>query len=316
MSINPSLIEEIRAASRTMVRELGFMKPTLAGTRYSPSAVHALLEIDMHGAMPAAQLVQALGLEKSSVSRMAGKLIEAGEIEETAALDDGRFKQLALTAQGKRTIAEIHAHGQQQVISALKRLNPEQQSLVAQGMGFYAGALKQRHLQSDETSGNTIEIHTGYRPGLVGRIAQMHADFYSRHWDFGQFFESKVAAGAAEFMGRLHQPVNQIWSAIQNGRIVGSIAIDGQDLGSNEAHLRWFILDDGCRGTGVGRQLLANAIAFCDEHNFSATQLWTFKGLDAARRLYESFGFELTWEDTGSQWGYPVTEQRFTRKPT
>ncbi|MBB5190124.1 DNA-binding MarR family transcriptional regulator/GNAT superfamily N-acetyltransferase [Silvimonas terrae] len=317
MNMTPSLVEDIRSASRTMVRELGFMKSTLAGTSYSPSAVHALLEIDLHGAMPAAQLVQMLGLEKSSVSRMVGKLIEAGEIEEAPVKDDGRFKQLALTPQGQRTVADIHAHGQQQVITAMSQLDPEQQLLVAQGLGAYANALKQRHAQPGDAAARSIDIHTGYRPGLIGRIAQMHADFYSRQWHFGQFFESKVAAGVAEFTGRLDQPANQIWAAVQNGQIVGSIAIDGQGLGNSEAHLRWFILDNGCRGTGVGRELLTQAIAFCDDHGFGATQLWTFKGLDAARRLYESVGFELTWEEEGTQWGRLVTEQQFTRcKPT
>jgi GNAT superfamily N-acetyltransferase len=95
---------------------------------------------------------------------------------------------------------------------------------------------------------------------------------------------------------------------------VGSLAIDGEDLGNDEAHLRWFILDDGCRGGGIGRHLLTEALDFCDRQNFSAIQLWTFKGLEAARRLYESLGFELTHEEQGNQWGTAVTEQQFTRK--
>lgn len=64
--------------------------------------------------------------------------------------------------------------------------------------------------------------------------------------------------------------------------------------------MRWFILDDSCRGTGIGRRLLSEAMAFCDSHQFSAVQLWTFKGLDAARKLYESFGFTLIREWQGS----------------
>lgn len=40
-----SLVDDIRAASRQMVRELGFMQATLAATDYPPSAVHAILEI-------------------------------------------------------------------------------------------------------------------------------------------------------------------------------------------------------------------------------------------------------------------------------
>ncbi|GAA5235325.1 MarR family transcriptional regulator [Verticiella sediminum] len=314
MNTDPSLVEQIRAASRTMVRELGFMQATLAATRYSPSAVHTLLEIDARGAMTAAQIVQFLGLEKSSVSRMVGKLLEAGELEEAVAGEDGRLKPLSLSRKGKRTVARIHAYGRTQVATAMERLNPSQQQTVAQGLGAYAHALQACRLGAGATSHSGIDISTGYRPGLVGRVTEMHAAFYSRHAGFGQFFESQVASGVAEFVGRLNEPGNGIWLATQNDRIVGSIAIDGQDLGNDEAHLRWFILDDGCRGSGVGRQLLEQAVAFCDRFGFAATRLWTFKGLDAARRLYEAFGFEQVDEAPGEQWGSTVVEQQFARR--
>lgn len=39
--------------------------------------------------------------------------------------------------------------------------------------------------------------------------------------------------------------------------------------------------------------------------------LWTFAGLDAARRLYDDFGFRLVEEQAGETWGTRVTEQRF-----
>jgi len=52
---------------------------------------------------------------------------------------------------------------------------------------------------------------------------------------------------------------------------------------------------------------------FVDER-FDETYLNTFKGLDAARHLYESFGFQLTHEEAGTQWGSTVTEQQFRRR--
>ncbi|WP_032699463.1 bifunctional helix-turn-helix transcriptional regulator/GNAT family N-acetyltransferase [Pseudomonas syringae] len=312
--IDPSVVEQVRSASRTMVRELGFMRTTLAGTRYSPSAVHTLLELGEHGALTSAQLVQELGLEKSSVSRMVAKLIQSGELEESRGEEDGRTKQLSLTEQGKRTLEEIHAYGQMQVSSALVPLTQQEQQTIAQGLNAYAQALKTYRQETVETAAAKIQIASGYRPGLIGRMAEMHASFYSRHSGFGQFFESQVAAGVAEFAGRLNNTRNAIWVAESAGRIVGSLAIDGEDLGNDEAHLRWFILDDGCRGGGIGRHLLTEALDFCDRQNFLAIQLWTFKGLEAARRLYESLGFELTHEEQGNQWGTAVTEQQFTRK--
>lgn len=306
-----SLIQTIRASSRLMVRELGFMNTTLASTEYSPSAVHTLLEVASHDGMTAAQLVQILGLEKSSVSRMLGKLIKAGELTEFPSAQDARVKQLALTEQGKASVARINEYASNQVVTALAHLSVPQQQAVAQGLAAWAGALKARRDQAQAAP--EVTITTGYQPGLIGRVAEMHGCYYARQHGFGHFFEGKVAAGLAEFAGRLDAPRNQIWVASQQGRIVGSVAIDGEDLGNNQAHLRWFILDDGCRGAGVGRKLLSTAMAFCDAQAFEAVQLWTFSGLDAARRLYESFGFTLTQEWQGDQWGKNMLEQQFTR---
>jgi len=313
MSSALQIVEEIRVASRKMVRELGFMHNTLAATQYSPSVVHTLLEVENHGSMTAAQLVQILGLEKSSVSRMLTKLVSTGELEETPSTDDARIKQLALTAQGRKTVEKINSYGSQQVIAALQKMNPHQQQTVSQGLRFYAEALKACRQESEPESKDQVKVICGYQPGMIGRITEMHGSYYAREHNFGSFFEAKVAAGLADFAGRLDKPGNQIWLAMQNGRIVGSVAIDGEDLANGDAHLRWFILDDGCRGSGAGRKLIAAAMQFCDEQGFSAVQLWTFNKLTAARRLYESFGFELAKEWQGDQWGSTITEQQFTR---
>ncbi|WP_348640118.1 GNAT family N-acetyltransferase [Rhizobium sp. FKY42] len=141
----------------------------------------------------------------------------------------------------------------------------------------------------------------------------MHALFYSRKSGFGQPFESVVAGGLAEFCGRLNKRINQIWAIVCRGQILGSVAIDGEDLGSDIAHLRWFIVDDSLRGRGAGSRLLDAALDFVDSNGFRETHLWTFSGLDAARYLYESRGFVLMEERSGTQWGSQVLEQRFVR---
>ena len=158
-----------------------------------------------------------------------------------------------------------------------------------------------------------ITLRAGYQPGIIGAAVEMHARFYSRHAGFGQVFESKVATEFAAFAGRLEKPCNGVWSAEMGGRIVGTVAIDGEDFGPGIAHLRWFIVEDGLRGAGVGRKLLSKAVAFCDGGTFREAQLWTFQGLDAARRLYESRGFILAEERPGQQWGREVMEQHFVR---
>ena len=136
------LIDDIRAASRQMVRELGFMEATLAATDYPPSAVHAILEIGIRGPMTAGQLAAVLHLEKSSVSRMVRKLIARGELKETPDAGDARAKPLALTPRGRRTLTALHDFGRRQVAGALAQLSQAEQRTVREGLVLYARALR------------------------------------------------------------------------------------------------------------------------------------------------------------------------------
>ncbi|MCM2454802.1 MarR family transcriptional regulator [Rhizobium sp. CG4] len=304
------LIDHIRATSRHLVRELGFMGGDFAGTNLPPSAVHALIEIEK-GGMTARDLAAILRLEKSSVSRMLRKLVEAGDVREAAGEEDTRTKRLSLTPAGQQRVASIHAFARAQVSSALGRLHQGQHETVLEGMRLYADALLPR---DQKPQSSPVEIVTGYRPGIIARITEMHALYYARTSDFGQAFESRVAGGLAEFCGRLENPQNRIWAAMREGQVRGSVAIDGEDLGEGIAHLRWFITDDTLRGTGAGKKLLDAAMDFVDASGFTETHLWTFAGLNAARHLYETRGFVLVEEYAGSQWGREVLEQRFVRK--
>lgn len=144
------LIDDIRAASRQMVRDLGFMDATVAASDHPPSAVHTILEIGMRGSMTSAELAEFLHLEKSSVSRLVRKLVDSGELKETADADDARFKPLSLTAKGRRTLAALHAFGRQQVSGALARLTDAERRTVREGLMHYARALKQARAIENE----------------------------------------------------------------------------------------------------------------------------------------------------------------------
>jgi DNA-binding MarR family transcriptional regulator len=136
------LIDDIRAASRQMVRELGFMEATVAASDHPPSAVHTILEIGIRGPLTSVQLAEFLHLEKSSVSRLVHKLIESGELKETSDADDARIKPLSLTAKGRRTLAALHDFGRRQVSGALGRLTDRERRTVREGLMLYAHALK------------------------------------------------------------------------------------------------------------------------------------------------------------------------------
>ena len=157
---------------------------------------------------------------------------------------------------------------------------------------------------------NEVKL-SGYIPGAIGKVAELHAVYYSKHWGFGLYFESKVATELSGFLNRFNDGHDGFWVANIDGDIVGSIAIDGVKRGSEGAHLRWFIVTPECQGSGVGNILIQKAVDFCREAGFRRVYLWTFAGLDEARHLYEKHGFRLSEEHEGDQWGITVTEQKF-----
>lgn len=155
----------------------------------------------------------------------------------------------------------------------------------------------------------------GYVPGAIGRVAELHAGYYSKAWDFGLYFEAKVASELSGFLRRADPARDGFWTAIRDGRVEGSIAIDGANAGTEGAHLRWFILSETLRGRGVGNRLMQEALGFCRQRGYSRAYLWTFRGLEPARHLYEKFGFRLAEQIEGEQWGKRVLEQRYVLAP-
>ncbi|CAJ0707018.1 hypothetical protein LMG19089_04248 [Ralstonia edaphis] len=307
-------IRELREVSRKLVRELGFMRNTLAESDLPPSAVHAILEIAGAPGIQARDLAERLRLDKSSTSRQVTRLESAGLVERRTRADDARSSELHLTKSGQQVRRKIDAFASEQVSNALRHLTPADQQRLVASLSQYVSALADDndHKPAQAPADAGPQIVQGYVPGCIGDIASLHGRFYAQHWGFGVFFERRVAKELADFAQALPDPDKALWLCVENGRCLASLAIDGNPH-YRAAHLRWFIVDDSLRGTGIGRKLMSQAMRFVDER-FDETYLNTFKGLDAARHLYESFGFQLTQEEAGTQWGSTVTEQQFRRR--
>jgi GNAT superfamily N-acetyltransferase len=155
------------------------------------------------------------------------------------------------------------------------------------------------------------EIIQGVVPGALGRVLQLHGTYYHENWGFGLRFEARVAEELAEFLLRYDEARDGFWTVRLNGEIAGSIAIDGLHGDEEGAHLRWFIVSEPLRGTGVGHMLLETAIAYGRLRSYARVYLHTFEGLAAARHLYEKSGFRLVEQGMGVQWGTQVNEQKF-----
>ncbi|MGD9151816.1 MAG: GNAT family N-acetyltransferase [Desulfobacterales bacterium] len=151
----------------------------------------------------------------------------------------------------------------------------------------------------------------GYYPGVVGKITELHAVYYHEHWGFNVSFETQVGRELSIFVSKFDAHRDGLWVATADGKFAGAVAIDGDHAMTDGARLRWFIVDPKFQGVGLGSRLIALAVKFCKEKGYPKIFLWTFEGLDPARRLYERHDFQLREAHEVEQWGQTIMEQKF-----
>ena len=173
---------------------------------------------------------------------------------------------------------------------------------------FQASGWAEKEMEASDLQ--DIEI-SGYYPGVVGKITEIHAVYYHENWGFDVSFETEVGKELSEFIGRFDAQRDGLWVATKNGKFAGAIAIDGHDAFTDGGRLRWFIVVSEYQKSGIGKELILRAIDFCKHKRYPKVYLWTFEGLTKARRLYEAVNFKLCEENELARWGQTIKEQKF-----
>jgi len=164
----------------------------------------------------------------------------------------------------------------------------------------------------------SVAYATGYVPGVVGRMAEMHGTYYARHWGVGAEFEMLMAREICDFVQGYDPERELLLSASVDGRIAGTIAILRPEPGEEGARLRWFLMDPACQGRGIGWELLDRALRFARAH-YSTCYLWTVTGLPASMHMYEKVGFTPVKYEDDTRYGAALKSVRmdldFTKAP-
>ena len=153
--------------------------------------------------------------------------------------------------------------------------------------------------------------YSGYYPGVIGKITEVHAVYYNEHWGFDVSFETQVGSELSDFIIEFDENRDGLWVARRNHMFAGSVVIDGRNTKINGARLRWFIVVPVFQGLGIGKELISRAVGFCKHRRHPKVYLWTFEGLETARFLYEQQDFRLCEEHDIDQWGQHIKEQKF-----
>jgi ribosomal protein S18 acetylase RimI-like enzyme len=154
-----------------------------------------------------------------------------------------------------------------------------------------------------------VEIRMDLRPGDLGYVTYMHGHLYQQEYNYGIGFEAYVAQGFYEFYQNLNKDLDRVWIAEHRGKIVGFLLLMHREPG--EAQLRYFILDPGYRGIGLGKKLSLLYMEYLMKKGYKRSYLWTTHELFAAANIYRKMGFRLTEEIASEAFGKPLKEQRY-----
>ena len=287
---------EIRQFNRFYTPIIGLINKTILESSYSLAESRVLLEIHNDKQCTASDLTKLLQIDPGYLSRMLTRFIKERLIVKSKSSNDGRTQLLSLTDKGRDTLNELSNTSTIQITKILKRLPISDQEDLVSYMRSIKTILSQQ-----------ISIRT-QKAGDAGYIAYRHCILYEKEYGLDQTFERYVLESLTKFL--TERPVGNIWLAEYCGQVVGSIGIVG--VSEKIAQLRWFLIEPEFRGTGLGRQLMETAMDFCQQENFSQVFLWTFQGLDAARHLYRTFGFEPTEQIENHTWKDGLIEEKWT----
>src|SRR5829696_1798041 len=107
-----------------------------------------------------------------------------------------------------------------------------------------------------------IVLRSGYEPGALGRIGELHGRYYAVAWGSGAAFEMQVLRGLCDFVEKYDPRTRVLLTAHAGDTLVGSAAVQGFPE-TRRAQLRFVIVDPAWHGRGAGRALLDAALGWC-----------------------------------------------------
>jgi GNAT superfamily N-acetyltransferase/DNA-binding MarR family transcriptional regulator len=291
----------VRRFNRFYTKQIGVLQEGLLDSPYSLAEARVLYELAHRERPTATELRDGTG----SRSRLPEpNLAEPGKAlarRKTRSAEDGRESFLALTAEGRKAFSRLDRSSAGSVRALLSECSvPDQRRLVD------AMEAIEHILGPAPAVPPKIALRT-HRPGDIGWVVHRHGALYAREHGYDASFRSTRRRIATDFLRKLDPARERCWIAEAGGEIVGSVFLVRKS--ERVAKLRLLLVEPHARGLGVGRRLVAECIAFARQAGYRRITLWTQRGLDAARRIYEHAGFRLASEHPHRSFGQDLVAQ-------
>lgn len=292
-------ITEIRKFNRFYTNIIGLVNQNLLESPYSLAEGRVLLEIEKFGQCTPRDLVAIIQIDPGYLSRILKRFKKEELIKTEKSEADKRSQIISITEKGRHIYHQLSENSNAQIVGLLNKLPQGGQQILVNNMQAIQNLL----------SGNACTAITirEAKPGEPGYIAYRHGVLYTQEYELDPVFDKYVMESLTDYL--CNTSAGKIFIAEYCGVIAGFIGV--VEKSPTTGQLRWFLVEPEFRGVGLGRKLVSTAMEYCKAKGYKNMYLWTFKGLNAARHLYEEFNFVLTEEVVNNSWKHELIEQRF-----
>lgn len=293
-------VDAIRHFNRFYTRQIGLLQEHLLHSPFSLTQARVIYEIAQGDTPTATDLAVSLGLDAGYLSRIIRDLVNQQIISKTRSTRDSRQHLLTLTPTGKQAFETLAYQSREEIGNMMSQLSDEMQQRLTQAMTTI-----EQILTPDKT-GVSYLLRT-HRPGDMGWVIAQHASYYNTAFGWGDAFEGLVAEVAAHFINNFNPKRECCWIAEREGENVGSVLLI--EKSADTAQLRLLLVKPEARGLGIGKRLVQECTRFARQVGFKKIVLWTNKGLDTARAIYEKEGYQLIKEEPHTSFGLDLVGQ-------
>jgi len=127
----------------SLIRTFGLhrLERTPCGQNVTVTEAHALIELSLDQPLSQSELVQRLGLERSSISRLVQILANRGWIERSRSPTDRRLVQIVLSSAGQKACQALSEARKQKFERVLACIPMERQQAVSEAITILVSAI-------------------------------------------------------------------------------------------------------------------------------------------------------------------------------
>jgi DNA-binding MarR family transcriptional regulator/GNAT superfamily N-acetyltransferase len=299
-------VAAMRRFNRFYTQKIGVLEEGLLDSPFSLTEMRVLYELAHRDQPTATEIGRDLGLDAGYLSRILRRFETDGLVARMPAPEDRRQSLLALTTEGRRATGVFEARSEKDVGMLLAGVARTDRRRLVEAMR------RIEDLLGPAPTTTAPFILRPHRPGDMGWVIARHGALYAEEQGWSTELEALAAELCATFIRNADPAGETCWIAERDGENVGSVFVFRQS--PTVAKLRMLLVEPKARGFGIGARLVDEALHFARGAGYRKMTLWTNKGLDVARHIYERAGFVLVDETPHASFGKELIGQTWELK--